>query len=165
MFDVFTAIGNFASDAISSVFGGGDPRKEREYSGGAREKDLDLVEKYGGFLSGVGKAARAAMGQTEGAYAPFEMEDYSLEAPRIQKGSARAAQAPALGGIQSSRLNLAVQTAMRRKTQANMDFQRLISQNMTSPRPVRGKRTLGLEPARMPQVQEIRPSEVRKEKE
>ena len=157
MFDTFTAIVNFASDIFS---GGGDSR-EKAIEKGAKP-DLDLVEKYGGFLSGVGEAARAAMGQTEGAYAPFEMEEYSLEAPRIQKGSARAAQAPALGGIQSSRLNLAVQTAMRRKTQSNADFQRLLSQQMTSPRPVRGKRTMGIEPARLPSVQEIKPAEVRK---
>lgn len=162
MFDVFNAVTKFASDAIGSVFGSGDAREQAIASGG--KKDLDLVEKYGGFLSSVGKAARTAMGQEEDGFTPFEMEDSDLVAPRVQLGSSRAAQAPALGGIQSSRLNLAVQTAMRRKTQANMDFQRLISQNMTQPHPVRGKRTLGLEPARMPQVQEIRPSEVRKEK-
>jgi hypothetical protein len=163
MFDVFTAIGNFASEAISSVFGGGDPRNEREYSGGAREKELDLVEKYGGFLSGVGKAARTAMGSEEG-YAPFATADDNLTAPRVQLGSSRAAQAPALGGIQSSRLNLAVQTAMRRRTQSNVDFQRLINQYMTQPRAGRGKRTMGIEPARLPSVQEIKPAEVRKEK-
>lgn len=163
MFNVFTAVTKFAGDAIGSLFGSEKNAREQAIPSSGKE-DLDLVEKYGGFLSNIGGAARAAMGQDEDAYTPFKSSD-DLSAPRVPLGNSRAAQAPAIGNIQSSRLNLAVQTAMRRKTQTNMDFQRLISQNMTQPRPVRGKRTLGIEPARLPSVQTIRPAEVRKESE
>ena len=165
MFNVFDAVTNFVLDkGVKAIFGGGeDPRNEHEYSGGARQESLGLADKYGGFLSNIGSAARVAMGQDEG-YTPFSTTDDDLAAPRINLGSARAGQAPTLGGIQSSRLQLAVQTAMRRKTQTNADFQRLLSQNMMQPRPVRGKRTMSIEPARLPSVQEIRPAEVRKEK-
>lgn len=158
-FSVFKSIVNF----VSGVFGGGgDPRNERQYSGGARDRDLGLVDKYGGFLSKIGPAARTAMGQEEDGFTPFQpVSDVSV--PKIPLGSSRAAQAPALGGISSQRLNLAVQTAMRRKTQSNQDFQRLISQNTPQPRPVRGRRTLAIEPARLPSVQEAKPAEVRKE--
>jgi hypothetical protein len=66
-------------------------------------------------------------------------------------------------GIQDRRLQLAFQTAMRRASQNNPDFQRLISQNVPQPQQVRGKRTLGIEPARLPEATEISPATVRKE--
>lgn len=158
-FSTAKSIKNFVTDLFSSD---SDGREKAIQS--SSKKELDLVEKYGnGFLSTAGRAARIAMGQKEeGGYSPFEAIT-DIDAPKIQLGSSRAAQAPALGGIQSSRLSLAVQTAMRRKTQSNADFQRLLSQQVTSPRMVRGRMTMGLEPARSPQVKGVDIAKVRKE--
>jgi len=154
---------NGITDTISSLsklFGSDKGTSREQAIAASGKKDLDLVEKYGGFLSGAASAYRKATGQEEGV-TPFEVSD--LEAPRISLGSDRAPSAPAMPGIQDRRLQLAFQTAMRRASQNNPDFQRLISQNVPSPQQVRGRRTLGVEPARLPQATKISPASVRKE--
>jgi len=169
MFDsVFNAVTNFVVDAgakaVGNLFGGGDDARDDAIARGGKEP-LGLVDKYGGFLSKAADAYKVAVGQDDG-FTPFATTDDDLTAPRVGLGSSRAAlpsQVAPLGGISSPRLSLAFQTAMRRRTQSNADFQRLLSQNMSQPRPVRGRRTLGLESSRMSKVQSIRPADVRKE--
>lgn len=171
-FSVFNSVTNFVMDAgtkaFAKVFDGdsGDPRNESNpYARSYPERKLGLADKYGGFLSNALDAYKVAAGQKKGV-TPFSTTDDDLKAPRVNLGSSRAAlpsQVAPLGGIRSPRLSLAVQTAMRRATQSNADFQRLLSQQTTSPRMVRGRRTLGLESSRMSKVQSIRPADVRKE--
>ena len=154
MFDFFKAITNTVLGFVAS---GESTAKERAIAG---KSSMNLVDKYGGFLSGAASAYRKASGQEEGA-TPFEAPEIDL--PRISLGSDRAPGAPAMPGIQDRRLQLAFQTAMRRASQNNPDFQRLISQNVPQPQQVRGKRTMGIEPARLPQATKISPASVRKE--
>ena len=136
----------------------GDPRGEARYSGGARSEDSGGESLTMGFIK---KGAQAYKGTME---AVSDIQLPEIDDVRIDKGSSVARGAGPLAGIRDSRIQLAIQTAMRRTQFSNPDFGKLM-QGVPQPRPVRRGRTLGIEPARLPQATKSKIAQVRKEPE
>lgn len=155
-FNFFKTITDYIDPVVDFLAG------EKEYESG------DVVGRSGGFLEKIvkpGAEAYVAMTQKDDDREAFQAPEYTP--PKITRFSGRAPVSPGqqpaaqVLGATDARVQRMYRN-LRNRTYANADMSRISQDLKVAMTKRQGARTLGVEPARVPQAQEAAPAAVRK---
>mgnify|MGYP003670920132 FL=1 len=158
--DFFKTISSWIEPAIDFIAGKKAPESyESEVFGASRDRS-------GGFL-GLVKAGASAYNAMQDSKEKEALEAVKYQRPEITRYTGRAASAQQSAGITPVGLrNPDMQAAMRKfmqRANTNPQLSRLHQQYAVNRTIQQGRRTSGLEPARLPSATKMAPATVRKE--